>query len=217
MNKKTNCADEQALFEARKKQVYKKRQELKEAGNIKEAALVVSYDGLDLLVNMFNNSNKQAIQEAVQETVREELKGALEGIFEVIICKYLETIRPAEPEKDDSMDALRYAADDLIKQAKETTPEHKPLSVRIKEQQQEERRESLGIAKKHNKRWYQEEELALYNIVKAAEAAGETIEAAFKRFSAESGRSLGAVKNKYYTKFVKGGADHETKGDYLQS
>lgn len=212
MNKKTNRADEQALFEARKKQVDKKLQELKEAGNIKEAALVVSYDGLDLLVTMFNNSNKQVIQEAVQDAVREELKAAMAGIFEGIIRKYLETIRPAEPEKDDSMDALRYAAEDLIKQAKETTPEHKPLSVRIKEQQ-EERRESLGIAKKHNKRWDQEEELELYNLVKTAEAAGEMIEAAFKRFSAESGRSLGAVKNKYYTKFVKGGADHETKGD----
>ena len=212
MNKKTNRADEQALFEARKKQVDKKLQELKEAGNIKEAALVVSYDGLDLLVTMFNNSNKQVIQEAVQDAVREELKAAMAGIFEGIIRKYLETIRPAEPEKDDSMDALRYAAEDLIKQAKETTPEHKPLSVRIKEQQ-EERRESLGIAKKHNKRWDQEEELELYNLVKTAEAAGETIEAAFKRFSAESGRSLGAVKNKYYTKFVKGGEDHETKGD----
>lgn len=216
MNKKTNRADEQALFEARKKQVDKKLQELKEAGNIKEAALVVSYDGLDLLVTMFNNSNKQVIQEAVQDAVREELKAAMAGIFEGIIRKYLETIRPAEPEKDDSMDALRYAAEDLIKQAKETTPEHKPLSVRIKEQQ-EERRESLGIAKKHNKRWDQEEELELYNLVKTAEAAGETIEAAFKRFSAESGRSIGAVKYKYYTKFVKGGADHETKGDYLQS
>lgn len=216
MNKKTNRADEQALFEARKKQVDKKLQELKEAGNIKEAALVVSYDGLDLLVTMFNNSNKQVIQEAVQDAVREELKAAMAGIFEGIIRKYLETIRPAEPEKDDSMDALRYAAEDLIKQAKETTPEHKPLSVRIKEQQ-EERRESLGIAKKHNKRWDQEEELELYNLVKTAEAAGETIEAAFKRFAAESGRSLGAVKNKYYTKFVKGGADHETKGDYLQA
>lgn len=163
-------------------------------------------------------NKKQTAQEAVQETVREELKAALAGIFEGISRKYLETIRPAaepaEPKKDDSLDALQYAAQQVaaaVEQEEKEIMNSLPLSqrVKLKEQQQqkaqEERRESLGIAKKHNKRWDGEEELALYNIVKAAETAGETIEAAFKRFSAESGRSLGAVRNKYYTKFVKRG------------
>lgn len=54
-------------------------EDMKRAGDIKEAALVVSYSGLELLTQTIMNSMERVVKEAVEKSNRELLEGLMEG------------------------------------------------------------------------------------------------------------------------------------------
>lgn len=56
-------------------------EKLKAAGNIKEAALVVSYSGMELLATIIGNTIRQEVKRAVDESNRELLEGMLVGMY----------------------------------------------------------------------------------------------------------------------------------------
>lgn len=58
-------------------------EKLKAAGNIKEAALVVSYSGMELLSTIIGNTIRQEVKRAVDESNRELLEGMLEGFHKM--------------------------------------------------------------------------------------------------------------------------------------
>jgi hypothetical protein len=115
--------DERVFFENRKSEAEKSLEELKKAGNIQEAAVVFSQEGMKLFADMFGNTMRSMVDEAVDRKMRSVLEGMMEGMVKSVFDSTIEhTEREIKEEpKPDPQSAFRERVKEH-RESQKTTP-----------------------------------------------------------------------------------------------